>query len=33
MATRAYIIRRNTDGSLDYIYNHYDGYPLGVGMN
>lgn len=32
MATRAYIIRRNTDGSLDYIYNHYDGYPLGVGV-
>lgn len=32
MATRAYIIRRNTDGSLDCIYNHYDGYPLGVGV-
>jgi len=27
MATRSYIGVRNTDGSVDYIYCHFDGYP------
>lgn len=27
MATRSYIGTRNTDGTVDYIYCHYDGYP------
>jgi hypothetical protein len=31
MATRSYIGTRNTDGSVDYIYCHFDGYPSGVG--
>mgnify|MGYP003340256502 CR=1 FL=1 len=31
MATRSYIGLRNTDGTVDYIYCHYDGYPRGVG--
>jgi len=31
MATRSYIGVRNTDGSVDYIYCHFDGYPDGVG--
>ena len=27
MATRSYIGTRNTDGTVDYIYCHFDGYP------
>jgi len=27
MATRSYIGVRNTDGTVDYIYCHFDGYP------
>ena len=27
MATRSYIGLRNTDGTVDYIYCHWDGYP------
>jgi hypothetical protein len=27
MATRSHIGVRNTDGTIDYIYCHYDGYP------
>lgn len=29
MSTRANIIRKNTDGSFDSIYTHWDGYPEG----
>ena len=31
MSTRSHIGIRNTDGTVDYIYCHYDGYPSGVG--
>lgn len=31
MATRSNIGVRNTDGTVDYIYCHFDGYPEGVG--
>jgi hypothetical protein len=31
MATRSNIGVRNTDGTIDYIYCHFDGYPEGVG--
>ena len=31
MSTRSYIGARNTDGTIDYIYCHFDGYPSGVG--
>jgi hypothetical protein len=31
MATRSYIGTKNTDGTVTYIYCHWDGYPSGVG--
>lgn len=31
MSTRSYIGTRNTDGTVDHIYCHFDGYPEGVG--
>lgn len=31
MSTRSNIGIRNPDGTVDYIYCHYDGYPEGVG--
>lgn len=31
MSTRSNIGVRNTDGTIDYIYCHFDGYPEGVG--
>jgi hypothetical protein len=31
MATRSHIGVRNTDGTIDYIYCHWDGYPEHVG--
>jgi hypothetical protein len=31
MSTRSNIGVRNTDGTIDYIYCHFDGYPKGVG--
>jgi len=31
MSTRSYIGVRNTDGTVNHIYCHFDGYPEGVG--
>ena len=31
MSTRSYIGIENNDGSVDFVYCHFDGYPTGVG--
>ena len=31
MSTRAHVGIQNADGTIDYIYNHYDGYPTALG--
>lgn len=33
MATRAYFGIENKDGTIDYVYNHWDGYPEGLGRD
>lgn len=32
MATRSFIGKQNSDGSIEYIYCHYDGYPSNNGV-
>lgn len=33
MSTRSYIGIENNDGSVDFVYCHWDGYPTGVGAD